>query len=126
VTPAIAAGSTWNLAGTGTMATYFESGTATPVNATLCMALYALPSGLGGTLLGTQIGATFSASVYASAGVPTPATFDFNVGSGTYALVSTGAARIEVVVWVVNSSSAVDLVYDQSQFASQITFLLQT
>ncbi|HUZ29199.1 MAG TPA: prepilin-type N-terminal cleavage/methylation domain-containing protein [Solirubrobacteraceae bacterium] len=126
VTPAIAAGSTWNLTGTGTMTSYFESGTATPVNATLCMALYVLPSGLGGTLLGTQIGGTFSASVSASAGVPTPATFDFNVGSGTYALASTGAARIEVVVWIVNSSSAVDLVYDQSQFASQITFLLQT
>jgi prepilin-type N-terminal cleavage/methylation domain-containing protein len=128
VTPAIAAGTTWNLTGTGTMTAYLESAQATPINATLCMAVYALPTGLSqpGGLFGNQIGATVSTSVYAAAGVPTPATFDFNVGSGTYAVASTGAARIEVVVWIANSTSAVDLVYDQAQFASQIDFLLQT
>jgi Tfp pilus assembly protein PilV len=126
VTPAIATGTTWNLTGTGTMTTFVESGGTSPVNATLCMALYALPTGLAGNLLGTQIGTSFSASISAQAGTPTPVTFDFNVGSGTYALASTGQARVEVVLWVVNTSSAVDLVYDQTQFASQLTFLLQT
>jgi hypothetical protein len=128
VTPTISAGTTWSLTGTGTMTTYVESGMATPVNATLCLAIYALPSGLGGLggLFGNQIGATVSASVYAAAGVPTPVTFDFNLGSGTYTIASTGLARVEVVVWIANTSSAVDLVYDQAQFASQVTFLLQT
>lgn len=128
VTPAIASGTTWNLTGTGTMTTYVESATGSPVNATMCMALYALPTGpvVGNALTGTQIGATFSASISAAAGVPTPVTFDFNVGSGTYALASTGLARVEVVLWFTNTSSAVNLVYDQSQFASQVTFLLQT
>jgi hypothetical protein len=128
VTPAIAAGTTWNLTGTGTMTTYVESSTSTTVNATLCMALYALPAGpiLGNAFGGTQIGATFSTTVSATAGVPTPATFDFNVNSGTYALASTGLARVEVVLWFTNTSNAVDLVYDGAAAASQITFLLQT
>jgi len=128
VTPAISAGTTWNLTGTGTMTAYVESGTATPINATLCLAVYVLPTGLGsaGGLFANQVGASVSTSVYAAAGVPTPATFDFNLGSGTYAVASTGLARVEVVLWIANSSSAIDLVYDQGPFASQITFLLQT
>jgi len=92
------------------------------------MAVYALPTGLSqqGGLFANQIGAAVSTSVYAAAGVPTPATFDFDLGSGTYAIASTGLARVEVVVWIANSTSAVNLVYDQAEFASQISFLLQS
>jgi hypothetical protein len=91
------------------------------------MALYAMPSGAtAGAGLGKQIGSTVSASVSAAAGTPTPITFDFNVGSGAYAIASTGQARVELVLWIMNSTSAVELIYDQAQFSSQIDFLLQT
>ena len=129
VTPAIAAGTTWTLTGTGNMTTYVESGTGQAINATLCMGLYVVPAGtLGvvtGNLLAQPIGAAVSASVYAVAGVPTPVTFDFNVGSGNYAVASTGLARVEVVLWIAGSSSPVEFVYDQAQFASQVTLMLQ-
>jgi Tfp pilus assembly protein PilV len=129
VTPAIPAGTTWTLTGTGNMTAYVESGTGQAINATLCMGLYLVPAGVlgvpAGNLLAHPIGAAVSASVYAAAGVPTPVAFDFNVGSGTDVVASTGLTRLEVVVWIAGTSSPVNFVYDQSQFASQVTLMLQ-
>jgi hypothetical protein len=48
------------------------------------------------------------------------------MNSSTYALASTGLARVEVVLWFTNTATPVDLIYDQVQAASQVTFLLQT
>jgi hypothetical protein len=130
LTPAIAAGTTWNLTGTGNMTTYLESTTSATVNATLCLSLYVVQGSVlgmpGGNLLSTRIGTAASASVSATAGVPTPVTFDFNTGSGTYAVASVGTTRIELVVWIAATSSPVDLVYDQANFASQITMMTST
>jgi prepilin-type N-terminal cleavage/methylation domain-containing protein len=126
VTPAIPAGVTWNLTGTGNLTTYLESSTSSTIQATLCVGLYVVPAGalgtLSGNLLAAPIGAAASTTVQATAGVATPVTFDFNTGSGTYAVASTGATRIEVVLWVAGASSPANLVYDQAGFAGQMTF----
>jgi Tfp pilus assembly protein PilE len=129
LTPQIPAGTTMNLNGTGSMTTYLQSGTGVAVNATVCMGLYVVPGGLlgslAGNLLAQPIGATVSASVTAAAGVPTPVSFNFNVGS-TASVSSTilNLARVELVVWVAASAGTkVSLVYDQAQFASQVTLV---
>lgn len=127
VTPAIPAGVTWNLTGTGNVTVYLESSSASTIQATLCVGLYVVPAGvlgsLTGNLLGTQVGAVASANVQAPARVPTPVTFNFSAGiaPATYAVVSTGQARIELVLWFVGSSTPIDVVYDQAGYAGQAT-----
>lgn len=129
VAPQIPVGTTVNLNGTGSLTTYLESTTSAAVNATVCLGLYVVPGGVLGTvsgnLLSQPIGVTASASVTAAAGVPSPVSFNFNVGS-TAALSSTAlnAVRIEVVVWIAASAGTTpSFVYDQAQFASQITLM---
>jgi prepilin-type N-terminal cleavage/methylation domain-containing protein len=126
VTPAIPTGTTWNLTGTGNMTLNLESSTGSTIQATVCLGMYVVPAGtigsLTGNLLGTPVGAVASADVQATSGVPTPVTFDFNTNSGTTAVVSTGQARVEFVLWIAGSTSPVDVVYDQAGFASQVTF----
>jgi hypothetical protein len=129
VAPQIPVGTTVNLNGTGSLTTYLESTTSTSVNATVCLGLYVVPGGVlgavSGNLLSQPIGVTASASVTAAAGVPSPVSFNFNVGS-TAALTSTilNVVRIEVVVWIAGSAGTTpSFVYDQAQFASQITLM---
>jgi Tfp pilus assembly protein PilE len=129
VTPQVPVGTTVNLNGTGSMTAYLESTSGVSVSATVCLGLYIIPGGLLGTLSGNllsqPIGAAVSANVTATAGVPTPVSFSFNVGQAA-AVSSTllNIARVEVVVWVATSASTnVAFVYDQSQFASQFTLM---
>ncbi|HEU0318973.1 MAG TPA: prepilin-type N-terminal cleavage/methylation domain-containing protein [Solirubrobacteraceae bacterium] len=129
VTPAIPAGTTVNLNGTGGMTTFVESTSAVAVDATICLGLYIVPSGLLGGVLGNllsqPIGVAVQASVTATAGVPTPVSFNFNVGR-TASISSTvlNLARIELVVWVAASAATnVAVGYDQAQLASQVTLM---
>ncbi|HUE27571.1 MAG TPA: hypothetical protein VMP89_12415 [Solirubrobacteraceae bacterium] len=108
-----------SLTGAGGMTAYLESTNGTPTNVTICFALFSVA---GPSL--TQIGSTQSAGVTASAAVPNPVTFNFNVGGG----VSLAATQsIEVVVWLAATSSGassnVSLVYDQSGVASQVSLV---
>jgi hypothetical protein len=128
VTPGVPAGTTINLKGTGSMTAYLMSGSGVAVNVNVCLGLYIVPGGLLGSLLGnllsTPIGATVTASVTAQAGVPTPVSFNFNVGSAGQIVGSLLGTRIEVVVWLAASASTnVSLAYDQAQFASQLTLM---
>ncbi len=136
VTPAIPSGTTVNLTGKGSLTTYIESASGVSVNATVCLGIYLVPGGLIGTLTGnllsTPIGVVVSASATATVGVPSPVSFDFNLGTvgaissptlGPLGVVL-GLPRIEAVVWVAASASTdVELAYDQAQFASQLTLV---
>ena len=126
VTPAIPAGSQVNLTGKGTMTAYVESASGVSVSATVCVALYVIPGGILSVLnnvLATPIGITGSATVQASAGVPTPVSFDLG-GVGQAVGSVTGPLRIEVVLWVQAAASTdVSLVEDQAQFASQVNLM---
>jgi prepilin-type N-terminal cleavage/methylation domain-containing protein len=130
VTPGIPSGTTWNLNGTGSFTTYIESGSGVAVNATVCVGLYLVPGGvlglLTGNLLATPIGAAVSVTATAQAGVYTPMSFNFDVGS-TDSIVGggiLGLPRVEVVVWIAASGSTdVNLAYDQAAFASQVTLM---
>jgi prepilin-type N-terminal cleavage/methylation domain-containing protein len=131
VTPAIPAGTTVNLTGHGGMTAYVESASGVAVNVKVCVGLYIVPGGvlgvLTGNLLGSRIGVAASADVQAAAGVPTPVSFQFNVGQA--AQISSNVsniARIEVVVWLAASAGTdVALVYDHPQFASQVELMAQ-
>jgi Tfp pilus assembly protein PilE len=132
VAPAVPVGSTVNLSGAGSMTTYLQSGNGVAVNAKVCLGLYIIPGGvlgsLTGNLLAHPIGAVVSASVSVAAGVPTPVSFNFNVGQAA-SISSTvlNIARVEVVVWVAASASThVNLAYDQAQMASQLTLITTT
>lgn len=126
LTAQIPAGVTWNVTGTGTMTAYLASATSTSVSTTLCVGMYVLPSGPVGNLFSTPIGTAFSVNATASAGAPTPVTFDFTMGSPvTPILSSSGLAQIEFVFWTTTSAATVNY-YTGAQFASQITFLAQT
>ncbi len=129
VAPAVPAGTTLNLNGTGGVTTYLESSSGVAVAATVCLGLYIVPGGLLGGVLGSllsqPIGVIAQAHVTAAAGVPTPVSFNFNVGQAA-AISSTvlNLARVEVVVWVAASAATnVGLAYDQAQLASQITLM---
>jgi Tfp pilus assembly protein PilE len=129
LTPAVPAGSTVNLNGTGGMTSYIQSDTGASVSATVCVGLYIVPGTVLGTLTGnllaSPIGVAAATSVTAAAGAPTPVSFNFNVGS-TGSVTSTvgNLARIEVVIWIAASSSTkVSLAYDQAEFASQVTLM---
>lgn len=129
VAPGIPNGSTVNLNGTGAMTLYLQSASAAAVNATVCVGLFIAPGGLLGSLTGnllaTQIGVAAKANVTAAAGVPSPVSFNFNVGQA--AAVSgnlLGQAYVEVVVWLAASGgTAVDVGYDQVNAASQVTLM---
>lgn len=128
VAPVIPQGSSLNLTGSGAMTTYLESPSGASVSGTLCLHLYVVPNtGLGilNNLLTTPIGATVSANFNASAGVPTPVTFNFSFGNATTVSANLGAVRILIVVWVAASASTVEMVYDQAQFASEVTLMTQ-
>lgn len=126
LTPAIPLGVTWNVTGTGTMTVYLESSSGTAVSTNLCVGMYVLPSGPVGNLFSQPIGTAFSVSATASAGAPTPMTFDYTMGSPvTPVLSSTGLAQIEFVLWTTAAAAPVDM-YTGAQFASQITFMAQT
>jgi hypothetical protein len=100
------------------------------VNVKLCLAVMVVPTGLLGNLTGsllgtTQVGATVMANVQASAGVPTPVSFQFNLGS-TAAVTSTvlNQVRLQLVVWLAASAGTdVALVYDHPEFASQVELI---
>jgi Tfp pilus assembly protein PilE len=136
VTPTIPSGTTLNLNGHGSLTTYIESASGVSVNATVCLGLYLVPGGLLGTLTGnllsTPIGVVVSASATAQVGVPSPVSFDFNLGtadaitSPTLGVlgINLGLPRVEAVVWIAASASTdVQLAYDQAQFASQLTLV---
>ena len=130
VAPAVPVGSTVNLTGAGGMTAYLQSASSVNVSAKLCLAVYIVPTGLLGSLTGsllgtTQVGATVTADVQASAGVPTPVSFQFNLGSAAQ-LSSTvlNQVRIQLVVWLAASAGTdVALVYDHPQFASQVELI---
>jgi hypothetical protein len=115
-----------NLTGKGTMTAYVESASGVSVSATVCVALYVVPGGILSVLnnvLATPIGITGSATVQASAGVPTPVSFDLG-GAGQAVGSVTGPLRVEIVVWVQAAASTdVSLVEDQAQFASQVNLM---
>ena len=129
VGPSIPTGTTVTLTGAGAMTTFLESTTGAAVNATLCLRLYVVPNsslGLLNSLLSTPISAVISASVTAAAGVPAPATFEFPssaITANTAVSASPGPVRIEFVVWIAGSTSPVQMVYDQAQYASEITLM---
>ncbi len=130
VTPGIPAGTTLNLNGAGSMTAYLMSGSGAAVNVSLCLGLYVVPGGilgsLTGNLLAQPIGAAVSANVTAQAGVPTPVSFNFNVGSANSIVGGgiLGLPRVEVVVWLAAAAGTnVSLAYDQTQFASQFTLV---
>jgi hypothetical protein len=126
VTPGIAA--TLNLTGTGSLTTYLMSTSGVAVNVKVCLGLYLVPGGLLGSLTGnllqTPIGVAVSASVTAQAGVPTPVSFNFNTGLSSALQINVLGTRVEAVVWLAASASTtVSFVYDQANFASQITLM---
>jgi Tfp pilus assembly protein PilV len=134
VTAGIPSGTTVKLTGAGSLTTYIMSNSGVAVNVKLCLGLYLVPGGilgsLTGNLLSSPIGAAVSASVTAQAGVPTPVSFNFNTGLASVDQINGGGLlglpRVEVVVWVAASAStSVSLVYDQTNFASQITLMTQ-
>jgi hypothetical protein len=102
------------------------------VNVKVCLGLYLVPGGLLGSLTGnllqSPIGVAVSASVTAQAGVPTPVSFNFNTGLSSVDQINGGGLlglpRVELVVWLAASASTnVSFVYDQANFASQITLM---
>ncbi len=136
VTPTIPSGTTLKLTGNGSLTTYIESASGVSVNATVCLGIYLVPGGLLGTLTGNllsqPIGVVVSASATAQVGVPSPVSFDFNLGTADAISSPTlgplgvvlGLPRVEAVVWVAASASTdVQLAYDQAQFASQLTLV---
>jgi hypothetical protein len=130
VTPGIPSGTTLNLTGHGSLTTYIESASGVSVNVTVCLGIYLVPGGLIGTLTGnllsTPIGVVVSASATAQVGVPTPVSFDFNLGTADAIAGGgiLGLPRVEAVVWIAASASTdVQLAYDQAQFASQLTLV---
>lgn len=131
-TPTVPAGSTINLTGTGSMTDYLQTSSSAAVSANLCVGLYIIPGGLLGTLTGNllaqPIGAAASVSLTVAAGLPTPVSFNFNVGSSAAVTSSlTNLERIELVVWVAASSGTnVSLLYDQLQYASQVDLITST
>ncbi len=128
---AIPTGSSVTLTGAGAMTTFLESTSGVAVNATLCLRLYVVPNssvlaGLG--LLSTPISAVISANVSAAAGVPTPVTFNFPsaaITANTAIAATLGPVRIEFVVWLAASATPVEMIYDQAQFASEVTLMTQ-
>jgi hypothetical protein len=131
VGPAIPTGSSLTLTGAGAMTAYLESSSGVAVNAILCLRLYVVPNsslGLLSSLLTTPISAVISANVTAQAGIPTPVTFPFPasaITAGTAVSATTGPVRIEFVVWIAGTTTPVEMVYDQAQFATEITLMTQ-
>jgi Tfp pilus assembly protein PilV len=130
VTPGIPSGTTLNLNGTGSLTTYLMSNNGVAASVNVCLGLYLVPGGilglLTGNLLQTRIGVAVSASVTAQAGVPTPVSFNFNLGSADQIVGGglLGLPRVEIVVWLAAAASTnVSFVYDQTNFASQITLM---
>lgn len=130
VTPGVPSGKTLNLSGAGSMTAYLRSGSGVAINVNLCLGLYLVPGGvigsLTGNLLSTPIGAVVTANVSAQAGVPTPVSFNFNVGSADQIVGGglLGLPRVEVVLWLAASAGTnVSVAYDQAQFASQLTLV---
>jgi len=133
VTPAIPAGTTWNLTGTGNMTAYLQGNNGAAVTGTLCLGIFVYPTGplanLGGIVNGvippgTPIGSVQQLPISLPANAPpTPVSFDFNLGVGSYAVVSTGLAQIEYVLWLSTSSGPVNFNYDRPAANSELTLI---
>jgi Tfp pilus assembly protein PilV len=115
VTPQVAAGSTLNLNGTGSMTAYLESTAGAPATGTLCIALYTV----SGTTL-TRVGSPASVTLSAPTGTPSPVSFTFNVGGSASVA---NPQSLEVVLWLAGASSNIALVYDQTRFPSEFTLI---
>lgn len=114
-----------NLSGPASMTSYLVAPGGTSVNATVCLELYLVPSSvlgsLTGNLLATPISSVISEGVTANGAFPSPVSFNFNIPPSTV-----GAQNsIELVMWMGASGGPVDIVYDQADFASQLTLLTQ-
>lgn len=126
VMPAIPAGATWTLTGTGNMTAYLQGNNGEAVSGTLCLAIYVYPQGLLGTVGAVELGGPQAQPINLPATtVPLPVTFDFNVGSGAYTIASTGLAEIAIELWAAAASAPVNFAYGTPSAASQVTLLLQ-
>jgi len=133
VSPAIPAGTTWTLTGNGQLTAYLQGNNGQAVSGQLCLGIYVYPQGplaalLGGTVqLGNLVGTPVQQSFTVPANTPPlPVTFDFNLGSGSYAIASTGLAEIEYVLWVQTTTGPVNFFYGQPSLASELTMVVQT